>query len=64
MKLIDNLITLALNNERTGIVLLDNIIIDGLGLSRMVTVAELNEIKNYSKIVINKEMEEFFKKVA
>ena len=47
MKLVDEIISLALVNQRTGIVLVDNIIIDALEWSRMVTPKELYDIHNY-----------------
>ena len=67
MKLIEQLIELAMNNETTSIRLLDAVIADGKDLGRMVTVAELQAIRTANrcfKTESDKEIELFFKQVA
>lgn len=44
LRLVEQLVECAISNERTNIVLLDNMIADAKGLSRMVTEAELQEL--------------------
>lgn len=44
LRLVEQLVEYAMSNERTNITLLDNMIADAKGLSRMVTEAELNEL--------------------
>ena len=64
MKLVDEIISLALVNQRTGIVLVDNIIIDALELSRMVTPKELYDIHNYRAPTTEAELEQLYNKTA
>ena len=64
MKLVDEIISLALVNQRTGIVLVDNIIIDALELSRMVTPKELYDIRNYCPPTTEAELAQLYNKVA
>lgn len=44
LRLVEQLVECAISNERTNIILLDNMIADAKGLSRMVTEAELQEL--------------------
>lgn len=44
LRLVEQLVECAMSNERTNIILLDNMIADAKGLSRMVTEAELQEL--------------------
>ena len=49
MKLLEQLVDIALKDEKTNIILLDAIISDGKNLSRMATIAEIQAIKEHSK---------------
>lgn len=67
MKLVNQLIELALKNERTNIKLLDAVIADGLDLGRMATIAELQAVRTANrcfKTESDKEIEDFFKQAA
>ena len=64
MKLIEQLVELAMNNETTGVRLLDAVIADGNDLGRMATVAELQAVRTANrcfKTESDKEIEEYFK---
>ena len=67
MKLVEQLVELAMTNQITGIRLLDAVIADGKGMSRMATIAELQAVRTANrcfKTESDKEIEEYFKQVA